>query len=113
VSSRHQNARECRYFLLIRELGSTSKLSAAVFIYAFSTLAGAVSFLPGGLGGSEASMILLLRLSSVPLPVAVAAILLIRLTTLWYAVAIGIVALLLGTRLPSKTSAVPTQPDIV
>jgi hypothetical protein len=58
-------------------------------------------------------MILLLRLSSVPLPVAVFATLLIRLATLWYAISIGIVALLLGTRLLSKTSAVPTQPDIV
>ena len=58
-------------------------------------------------------MTLLLRLSSVPLPVAVFTKLLIRFATLWYAVAIGIVALLLGTRLRSKTSAVPTQPDIV
>jgi len=74
---------------------------------------GGRQLLTGGLGGSEASMTLLLRLSSVPLPVAVFTKLLIRFATLWYAVAIGIVALLLGTRLRSKTSAVPTQPDIV
>jgi uncharacterized membrane protein YbhN (UPF0104 family) len=32
----------------------------AVFIYAASTLAGSISFLPGGLGGTEAVMVLLL-----------------------------------------------------
>jgi uncharacterized protein (TIRG00374 family) len=102
------------FFLLIQAFGTSLNLSAAVYIYAFSMLAGAVSFLPGGLGGSEASMILLLRLSSVPLPVAVSATLLIRLATLWYAVAIGIVALILGTRFASKASAVPAQqPDMV
>jgi uncharacterized protein (TIRG00374 family) len=106
-------AESLSFFLLMQALGSPLKPAAAVFIYAFSMLAGAVSFLPGGLGGSEASMILLLRLSNVPLPLAVSATLLIRLATLWYAVAIGIVALLVGTRLPSKASAVPTQPDIV
>lgn len=106
-------AESLSFFLLMQALGSPLKLPAAVFIYAFSMLAGAVSFLPGGLGGSEASMILLLRWASVPLPVAVSATLLIRLATLWYAVAIGIVALLLGTRLPSKASAVPTQPNII
>jgi uncharacterized protein (TIRG00374 family) len=101
------------FFLLMQALGSPLQLSSAVFIYAFSMLAGAVSFLPGGLGGSEASMILLLRLSTVALPIAVSATLLIRLATLWYAVAIGIVALLMGTRLPSKASAPPTQPEII
>lgn len=86
------------FFVLLRALGMTPTLPAAIFIYSFSTLAGALSFMPGGLGGSEATMILLLRITGVPLPIAVSATLLIRLATLWFAVAIGVVALLLGTR---------------
>ena len=57
-------------------------------------LAGALSFMPGGLGGAEAVMIALLTLNGVPMPVAVAATVFIRLATLWFAVVIGLVALI-------------------
>lgn len=67
-------------------------LSSAVFILAFSTVVGAVSALPGGLGAAEASiagmLILLLGLSS---GTAAAATLIIRFATLWFAVFLGLV----------------------
>jgi uncharacterized membrane protein YbhN (UPF0104 family) len=70
-------------------------LGLAVFIYASTTVAGALSFLPGGLLVTEAAMTVLLVRSSAGMDeaTAVAATLLIRLATLWFAVAIGLVAL--------------------
>jgi uncharacterized membrane protein YbhN (UPF0104 family) len=69
-------------------------LFAAMFVYALSTLAGAISFLPGGLGATEAGMAGLLALFAVPGGIAVAAILLIRLATLWFATLLGVVVYL-------------------
>jgi uncharacterized protein (TIRG00374 family) len=82
-------------------LGSDLSLSTALFIYAFSILVGALSFLPGGLGGTEASMVTLLILNHVAQPQAVAATVLIRLATLWFAVALGVFALTLPERKPA------------
>ncbi len=62
----------------------------ALFIYAFAMLVGAISFLPGGLGGADATMIGLLAVHNVPLHSAVAATILIRIATLWFAVVLGI-----------------------
>jgi uncharacterized membrane protein YbhN (UPF0104 family) len=73
-------------------------LFAVVFVYALSTLAGAVSLLPGGLGVTEAGMAGLLALFVVPAGIAVAAIVLIRLTTLWFATLLGVGVYLLHRR---------------
>lgn len=86
------------FHYIVHQLGSDISLSTALFIYAFSMLIGALSFLPGGLGGVEVTMIALLMLNNVPEPQAVAATVLIRLTTLWFAVALGIIALLMPAR---------------
>jgi uncharacterized protein (TIRG00374 family) len=75
-------------------LGIPLDLVAALFVYAISMIAGALSFLPGGLGGAEGTMIGLLLASGAPQGQAVAATVLIRLTTLWFAVGLGLVALL-------------------
>ena len=76
------------------------------FVYAAGMLAGALSFLPGGLGGAEAVMVWLLLWRGVTQPVAVAATVLIRLTTLWFAVVLGVFAL---TALLRETPAVPAD----
>lgn len=65
----------------------------AVFVYAVSMLAGAISFLPGGLGSTEAVMASLLMWGGIALPESIAITMLIRLTTLWFAVFLGISAL--------------------
>ncbi len=67
----------------------------AVFVYAVAMLAGAASFMPGGLGGAEAAMTGLLVWAGAALPDAAAATLIIRLATLWFAVAIGAASLLI------------------
>jgi len=81
------------FYLVLEWLGTDVSLSFAVFIYSISMLAGAISFLPGGLGSSEAVMISLLLLKGVLMPTAIAATVFIRLATLWFAVAIGLFAM--------------------
>jgi uncharacterized protein (TIRG00374 family) len=86
------------FYYIMHVLGSNMPLQVALFIYAFSMLVGALSFLPGGLGGTEATMVALLMLNNVAQPQAVAATVLIRLATLWFAVALGVIALSISER---------------
>ncbi len=86
------------FYYIMHVLGSDMPLQVALFIYAFSMLVGALSFLPGGLGGTEATMVALLMLNNVAQPQAVAATVLIRLATLWFAVALGVIALSIAER---------------
>ena len=67
-------------------------LSIAVFVLAFSTVIGAVSALPGGLGAAEVSITgMLALLLGVSKGTAAAATLLIRFATLWFAVFLGLI----------------------
>ena len=90
---------ECLALSLILDgLGVVLPLRAATFVYAFASLAGAVSMLPGGLGVAEGSLTALLAGLGVPLPEAAAATLLVRGATLWLAVALGVGTLLAAFR---------------
>lgn len=89
------------FYYVMHQLGSELSLPTALFIYAFSMLVGALSFLPGGLGGAEVTMVALLMLNHVAQPQAVAATVIIRLATLWFAVALGVFALTLPERIKS------------
>lgn len=82
-------------FFILRGLGADVPLVFAVFVYAASILAGVITLLPGGLGGTEAVMIALLVWHGLPPGIAAAATMLIRLTTLWFAVGLGALALAL------------------
>ncbi len=89
---------ECvAFYFVLRGLGvppSYLLLLQATFIFAASTLFGLVSFLPGGLGVSEASsaglLVLLVGMARGP---ATTATIIIRFCTLWFGVALGAVAL--------------------
>ncbi len=81
------------FWWLLAALGHPLPLTTAVFIYAFAMLIGGLSFLPGGLGSSEAVMIGLLVLNGLPEPAAVTATLICRLATLWFAVGLGAIFL--------------------
>lgn len=92
--------------------GASVHLQAATFIYASMTVAGALSFLPGGLGVTEAGMLAMLGqlASGCGRSVAAAATFVTRLCTLWFAVLVGIIALLLfakkthiSVRIPEKS----------
>jgi uncharacterized protein (TIRG00374 family) len=92
--------------------GASIDIQAATFIYASMTVAGALSFLPGGLGVTEAGMLAMLGELAVGCgrSVAAAATFVTRLCTLWFAVVIGIVALLIFARRTKITVALPEKP---
>ncbi len=90
---------------------SPGLLATAVFAFAFSTIIGALSALPGGLGATEASLAgLLVLLVHLPAATAAAATLLLRLATLWFAVLIGLVTWALSPNLVlARTQPTPDQ----
>jgi uncharacterized membrane protein YbhN (UPF0104 family) len=78
-----------------RACGLTLGLGQAVGFYSLATLLGALAFVPGGLGVTEGSLALMLsRGGGLAAGPAAAATLLIRATTLWFAVGLGLLALL-------------------
>ncbi|WP_404402120.1 YbhN family protein [Pelagibacterium halotolerans] len=79
-------------YLVLHSMGFPIDLSLAFGIYATAMVAGVLSFLPGGLGGTEIVMTSLLIHAGVSAPVAVAATIIVRLATLWFAVVIGLAA---------------------
>ncbi len=76
---------------LVGDVISTAplSLSSAMGIYAIAIIVGALSFLPGGLGSTEAVMASLLYAHGYQLPEAILLTLVCRLLTLWLAVLIG------------------------
>jgi glycosyltransferase 2 family protein len=77
-------------YLLLLHFGADISLANAVFVFSFSMIVGAISMLPGGLGSTEATMVLLLTAIGVDLEVALLATAIVRATTFWFAVVIGI-----------------------
>jgi len=76
--------------LCIRAIGFTGlSVGGAVAVYAISTILGALTFLPGGIGLTEASMAGLLVAAGMSGSDASAATLLIRVVTMWFGVALG------------------------
>jgi len=84
----------------VKGLGLDVSLADTTVAFCVATLAGALSFVPGGLGVAEASMIgLFHRLGGVSKPDAAALTVLIRLATLWFGVVAGLAALWVEDRL--------------
>jgi glycosyltransferase 2 family protein len=81
------------FYYVIKGFGGDVELATATFIYAFATIFGALTLLPGGIGTTEGSMTGLLTLQGVPLVDAAAATFVIRACTLWFAVGIGAIVL--------------------
>lgn len=102
---------ECvAFFVILTGLGidpSWHLLLAATFVFGASAWAGALSFLPGGLGATEASAVALLLLTvtdaSMNESVAVAATLLMRFATLWFGVFLGVGAMSIVSRWPTAS----------
>lgn len=93
-------------FYLICSLASATgpTWDQAIFIYAFATLVGALTLMPGGLGSTEAVMLSLLMVSGVGYGEAIAIIVVARVATLWFGVSIGAGALALSYREQSVTT---------
>ena len=92
-------------YVILRGLGfehSWNLLLAATFVFATSAWLGGASLLPGGLGATEASAAALLVVTvddpAMTGTVAAAATLILRFATLWFGVAVGLVALAVTSR---------------
>lgn len=101
------------YWLIVRGLvGAEASLSLCTFLWSTTTLIGALSFLPGGLGATEGSLaVLVTRLATgVTQPAALATTLLIRACTLWYGELVGGLALatLVRRNQAPITTTIPT-----
>jgi uncharacterized protein (TIRG00374 family) len=104
---------ECLAFWVIVNgfAGAAIDLQPATFIYSAMTIAGALSFLPGGLGVTEAGMLHLLgRLGTdIGRSTATAATFVTRVCTLWFAVAVGLAALVIFARRKHVIIELPTR----
>lgn len=80
------------FVTILAALGLEVASAQAMGVYAVSLLAGALSFVPGGIGTTEGVMALLLAGLGAGTATLVAAPLISRLTTLWFAVALGLLA---------------------
>ena len=91
------------FYIILALMGLPVTFIAGVGIYSLGVTVGALSFLPGGLGSTEAVMVLLLLALGVAQADAGAAVILCRLATLWFAVIIG-AGVLLGLEQPKQVS---------
>jgi uncharacterized protein (TIRG00374 family) len=80
-------------YLIVDALGFETNPLLAIGIYSASILAGAVSFIPGGIGATEAAIIVLLVSVGMDLPLAAAAAIICRGMTLWLAVIVGLISM--------------------
>lgn len=83
------------FYLVFKSFDIEFSLFNATFIYAFSTIAGAMTMLPGGIGATEGSITAMLILFNIPKSFSVASTIIIRICTLWFGVLLGVVALFL------------------
>ena len=80
------------YVLLSFDINALDYLKVLA-IYATSTLLGAISFVPGGIGVTEGTLAGLLTLEGIGVSVALILSVMIRIFTLWYSAFIGFIAL--------------------
>ena len=79
-------------WVILTGLNANLDIHRVLPIYAAATLVGALTTLPGGLIGTEGSMLALLQQSGIARGPASASTILVRLATLWFAVAVGLAA---------------------
>lgn len=79
------------FYVLIDSFGIHTSWLIAVSVYGLATLAGALSMLPGGLGGVEVVMVLLLTRLGAAAATATIVMIIFRLLTLWLFSLTGIV----------------------
>jgi len=80
-------------WIILLGFGINVDITTIIFIYAFSSLIGSISFIPGGIAVTEGSMVILLSNIGLPMQIALSSTILIRLVTLWFGVIVGIIAL--------------------
>lgn len=82
-------------YFAVQAFGGHISILNALFVVSFSAILGALSFIPGGLGVAEGSILGLLIMTGVGKEIAAASTIITRFSTLWLGVVIGIVGLIL------------------
>ncbi len=107
---------ECLGFALILHAFPTTQVAVgvAIVIYAVTTIAGALSFLPGGLGVTEGAMTLFLVKSATAITAAAAAAatLLTRFATLWFGVLVGLGFMVVARRRIAAAALLAAGPPV-
>lgn len=81
------------YYFILLSFDIEFGIFWASFSYAFATIVGAISMLPGGLGVTEGSLTFLLIRKGIANNVAVITTFIVRVVTLWFAVLVGIISI--------------------
>lgn len=81
------------FVMLLKHLGVLMPILSALAIYPLAMLAGAASMLPGGIGSTEATIVVLLSIFGASIGIATLAAIGIRLSSLWFAVLCGFISL--------------------
>ncbi len=82
------------FVFLLTALQLHVRFLAAFAAYPLAMLAGAASMLPGGVGSTEAAIVVQLQWHDVPVATALLAAVVVRLGTMWFSVLLGLVSLL-------------------
>lgn len=80
-------------YLSLKALGGDLSILGSIFVVSFSSILGALSFLPGGLGIAEGSIMGILILLGISKDMSAATTLITRFSTLWLGVLLGVVGL--------------------
>ncbi|MBA4252014.1 MAG: TIGR00374 family protein [Chlorobiaceae bacterium] len=83
------------YYIILTNFGMDITILWASFAYSFATIVGAVSMLPGGLGVTDGSLTFFVLGENYSLDIAFASTFIVRAATLWFAVVIGIISVLI------------------
>lgn len=92
------------FVYLTSRLGFDPGYVTGIAIFPLATLLGAATMIPGGIGTTEAAIILILHQFGAPIDVAVAAAIAMRIGTLWFGIALGVVASITLESLPRSAS---------
>lgn len=82
------------FLWICSQLGLSLPTLVGLGIYPLAMLIGALSFVPGGVGTTELAIVLMLERLGIPSVDGWAAAVAIRLVTLWFAIAVGALAML-------------------
>jgi uncharacterized protein (TIRG00374 family) len=83
------------FYFIINNFNTGISLIWSFFSYSFSTIVGAVSMLPGGIGVTEGSLTLMLINQGLSNNDALASTFIVRVVTLWFAVLVGVVSVII------------------
>ncbi len=96
-------------WVIVAGFGAEISPTAAAFVFAVSSVLGAASLLPGGLGVAEGSITGLLLVFGLERAMATSATLVVRATLLWFVVALALLAY--GTLIREDAVTAPEETD--